>query len=83
MRHVRRHPELLFLVGLDCLRLEFLKFVNRRSLVYLFRTVPILCQKETETIDLIEKTGTNRKDLLQRKLRILGKPNAITSIDVR
>ena len=29
----QEHPRLLFLVGLDCLRLEFVKFVNRRSLV--------------------------------------------------
>ena len=27
----QEHPRLLFLVGLDCLRLEFVKFVNRRS----------------------------------------------------
>jgi hypothetical protein len=27
------HPGLLFLVGLDCLRLDFGNFVNRRSLV--------------------------------------------------
>ncbi len=30
-------------------------------------TVPILCQKGTETIDLIEITGTNRTNLTLRK----------------
>jgi len=32
-RNLSGHPDLWFFVGLDCLRWELLRFVNRRSLV--------------------------------------------------